>query len=152
MANKIIMTNEEYNSVLHMLQSEDQENVVIGLTTIDNLDFKSNLTKILMLKKLANIPFPMWEAHASKIYKKLTNLKLDPASTLTYKAVLNCLVTTKQPEEDIQFFLDNFSNHLFNSIKELGFDFIENTEITIKLKRNDKQNRIISESIQESNA
>jgi hypothetical protein len=65
---------------------------------------------------------------------------------LTYKEILKIIVKEKQSEENIQFFLNQFSKHITNSIKDLGFDFIEETEITIKLKNNDKTG-ITSESI-----
>jgi|APGre2960657423_1045063.scaffolds.fasta_scaffold09686_2 hypothetical protein len=148
---KIKITIKEFDSILNMLDSDDKENKVVGLNTLNNLDFKSNLTMLFLLKKKANVSNELWTNNATKTYKKINNLiKISSGSadqSLTYKLLLKILIDNKQSESDIQFFLDNFAKHLFESIKNLGFDFIEDTEITIKLKQNDKQSRILSESI-----
>jgi len=140
------ITKEQYESLIAMLNSNTEQDKVLGLTTIENLDFKSNLTMFLLLKKKANISSDFWKNHASKTTNKFKKLGINVEKHITYKEILKGIVKNNQSEEDIQFFLDDFSSHLFETIQNLGFDFIEDTQITIKLKKNDKSG-ITSESI-----
>lgn len=155
--NNIKLDIESFNNILKMLNSSDKESNVMGLVTIENLDFKKNLTIILLLKKLSQLQFNIWKINAPKTYKKIDNIiKLEDASNsaegvITYKTLLKILVNEKQTQDDIQLFLDIFASHIFKTIQGLGFDFIDDTEITIKLKTNDKQNRISCQDLQESN-
>jgi hypothetical protein len=48
---KIKITIKEFDSILNMLNSNDKENKVVGLNTLNSLDFKSNLTMLFLLKK-----------------------------------------------------------------------------------------------------
>lgn len=147
MEKKIVITKESYDSIARMLNSNDEENQVVGLTTIENIDFKKNLVKILLLKKTCDVTVDIWKKHAPKTCAKLKKIGTDPSGIETYKSLLAVLIKNNADKNDIQFFLDIFSEHIFKSIKGLGFDFIEDTEITIKLKDNDKQNRVLSESL-----
>jgi len=143
----IVITAESYKSIANALNSKDEENHVVGLTTIENIDFKKNLVKILLLKKTCDVSPESWKKHAPKTFAKLKKIGTDPTVVETYKSLLSILVKNNASKDDIQFFLDIFSDHIFKSIKGLGFDFIDDTEITIKLKDNDKQNRVLSESL-----
>lgn len=147
---KQVVDNQQYESLLSMLNSKNDQDKVLGLVTIENVDFNKSLTKILLLRKKADISFDLWKEHAPKTIKKFKSIDVDISKNLKYKDILEIIIKQKQTEEDIQFFLDDFSKHLHTTIKDLGFDFIENTEIEIKLKHNDKTG-ISSESIQELN-
>ena len=142
---KEVLNNEQYDSVYNMLSSSDDANRLMGFQVLENIDFNKSLTKVLLLKKTCNLNGDDWKENAPKTARKLKQYG-ELSSVLTYKQILKIIVDTKQPEEEIQFFLDKFSTHLTNSIKNLGFDFIEETEITIKLKKNDKA-RITSKSL-----
>ena len=147
---KQVVDNQQYESLLSMLDSKNNQDKVLGLVTIENVDFNKSLTKILLLRKKADISFDLWKEYAPKTIKKFKSINVDISEHLKYKDILEIIIKEKQTEEDIQFFLDDFSKHLHTTIKDLGFDFIENTEIEIKLKHNDKTG-ISSEGIQELN-
>jgi hypothetical protein len=140
------LTIEQYESLTAMLNSNTIEDKVLGLTTIENLDFKTNLTMFLLLKKKTNVSLDLWKKHATKTTNKFKKVGIQIEKHVTYKEILKAIVKNKQSEKEIQFFLDDFSKHLFKTIEDLGFDFIEDTQITIKLKKNDKTG-ITSESI-----
>jgi hypothetical protein len=141
---KEVINDDQFESLCNMLNSSDDQNVVLGLVTLENVDFTKSLTKILLLRKVCDVTPEYWKEHAPKTFKKLKSVSQD--KPLTYKEILKIIVKEKQSEENIQFFLNQFSKHITNSIKDLGFDFIEETEITIKLKNNDKTG-ITSQSI-----
>lgn len=127
----------EYESLTSMLNSKDEADQKLALTTIENIGFKENLTKILLLKKKTNVGLELWKAHAPKTISKLKKIKVEAGDYLTYKEILK-LIVDKTSAEEIQFFLDDFAEHLLVSIKDIGFDFIEDAKIEIKLKQNDK--------------
>lgn len=141
---KEVISDEQFVVLRTMLDSDDDHNKLVGFLTIENVDFTKSLTKILLLKKLCDASNDDWKEQAPKTFKKLESMSKD--KPLTYKEILKIIVKEKQSEENIQFFLNQFSKHITNSIKDLGFDFIEETEITIKLKTNDKTG-VTSESI-----
>ena len=71
---KIKITRKEFDSILNMLDSDDKENKVVGLNTLNNLDFKSNLTMLFLLKKKANVSTELWTNNSTKTYKYRTHV------------------------------------------------------------------------------
>lgn len=134
---KEVINKENYKSVLEMLNSSDEANIKMGISILENVDFNKNLTKILMLKKKCNLSISQWQDYSAKLTKKFKKIGVAEKPML-YKQILKLIIENKQSAEDIQFFLDEFANHVFGTIKNLGFDFIEDIDISIKLKVNDK--------------
>lgn len=144
---EIVLNAETYDNILSMINSVDKENRNVALSCIENVDFSKNLVYIMMLMKQGNASPEDWKTNAPKIYGMLTASGLDPASVLTYKEIIHKLVERKVPPEDIGFYMDKFINHVHGSIKNLGYDYIEKINITLKLKTPDgEQSRTISES------
>jgi NADH:ubiquinone oxidoreductase subunit C len=57
---KEVINDEQFESLYNMLNSSDNQNVVLGLVTLENVDFTKSLTKILLLKKLCNVTPEYW--------------------------------------------------------------------------------------------
>jgi hypothetical protein len=132
---KLPMTRERFENVRKMLESPDQENQVIGLAILEEQDFTDNAAFILLCKKYGSATNKMWEEHAPVLYKRMKSIQgLDVEKVLTFKAILQALTEIKAPYEQIQFYLSTFSAYLYEQLKSLGYDFIENLELNIKLK------------------
>ncbi len=144
---QITLNAETYDNILSMINSVDQENKTVALSCIENVDFSKNLVYIMLLMKQGTATPEDWRTNAPKIYEMLQSAGLDPTSVLTYKEIIHKLVARKVPPEDIGFYMDKFINHVHSSIKNLGYDYIEKINITLKLKTPDgEQIRTISES------
>lgn len=144
----IVLNRETHDSILGMMNSPDTENKVVALNCIENVDFNTNLTYIMILKRAGNATAAEWQEHAPKASKMLQGLGIKLDTALTWKQVLEILVKRNVPPEDIQFYLDRFAGQLFTSIKGLGYEFIDTLEIKLKVKTaNGEQSRTISESV-----
>jgi len=131
------ITKEKYQNIVEMLKSPDEENKTVALTIIDELNFEDNITKVLLMKKHSDSPNTLWEAHAPNIYKRLSAIKtLDLSKSLTYKQVLAAITTLKVPEEQLNFYMKDFSDYLLEQIKHFGYDYIESLDITFKYTTN----------------
>ena len=143
------ITNEKYQSIILMMCAEDADKIV-ALTIIEQMDFKENVTKILLLKKHSTSSNTLWKEHAPTIYEKLealTEKKLfDLTKHLTYKSILKAITIMKVPPEEFDFYMKDFSDYLCNEVKGLGYDFIDSININIKYQ-NYEQSREPSESV-----
>lgn len=132
------ITRETYPNVLAMANSPDKENQIVALSLVENLDYKKNLIFILILKKQSNITADTWKEHAPTVYKKMSTSGIDPDQIISYKKVLNVLLDNKASEDHIQFYLDSFAEHMKSSIRNIGYEYVDDLQITIKLKKDDK--------------
>ena len=143
------ITKEKYQNIIDMLRSPDDENKVVALTIIEQIDFKSNVTKILLLKKHSQSHKKDWEENAPTIYKELEKLAddkiIDLNKHLTYKQVLSAITRLQVDKEEFQFYMNDFTNYLLHQIQSMGYDYIEDIDITLKYKEQE-QSRDLSES------
>ena len=136
-----LMTEEKFQNVCKMLESPDQENKVLALSIIEAHDFQGNLAFILLAMKYGFASNALWEENSPEIYAKLKAIKcIDLDKALTFKNIMEALAEQKAPHEQGQFFLNVFSKYLFKQIAVLGYDFIEDIELVIKLKPEYEQN------------
>lgn len=144
---QLTMTHERYTNICQMLNSSDVENHTIGLSILEEQPFKENAAFILLIKKEAPVSNKLWETHAPQLYKELKDIRnLDVEKVLTYKSILQALVEIKAPIDQIQFYLETFSKYLHKQIIAIGYDFIEDLELKIKLKEKHEQSGELSES------
>lgn len=129
---------ESYKNILSMANSPDKENQIVALTLVENIDYKKNMAYILVLKKQANIPSDMWKEHAPMVHKKLTDSNVDPDKVITFKKILMMLIENGATQDDLDFYCKSFASHMKEAIKNIGYDHVDDLEITVKLKKNDK--------------
>lgn len=113
-AEKIILSRDTYETVKTMLQSPDEESQVLGLTCIENADFKINIAYILLLIHETNILPEMWKEHApetTKIYKSVIGTDISDAAT-TYMRILSLMAQYEVDKLDYQFFMDRYAYQL----------------------------------------
>jgi hypothetical protein len=144
------LSNEAYKNLLSMLSSTEEDRVV-ALSTIENLDRKQHFCKLLLLKKLGGASYEEWKENAPNTCKWLKKNDIDPEKVMTYQEIFNLITHKKYPEEDLQFLLDEFGRKLLDTIKGVGYEFVENLEI--KLTYHDhRQKRESSESLKRVDA
>lgn len=134
MSEQIKITEESFESLKNMLNSEDTDNTKTALTAICNLDFKVNIVYILLLFKECNVTANKWEHWGETVYTMLSSLADDINKGITFKKSLEILVQYEAPIEDLQFFLNRFSTHLADTLYDLGYKEIDTIELTIKTK------------------
>lgn len=150
---KLILNKKTFDQIILMLNSPDKENVVLGLTCIEELDTYQGLVYLLLMKKLANVTNNTWVEHAPKKTTLLKSMGVSVEDVLTYKKILDLLAERKASTKDIEFYLSKFGEYLKSTLIELGYDTIDAVEINIKLKLNEnKPSRKPSQNIKELDA
>jgi hypothetical protein len=133
-----LMTIEKFNNVIRMLESSDEENRVLALTIIEQQDFVGNLAFILLCRKRGSADRKLWEEHSPTTWEKMSKIEgLDMNKAFTYKVILRALTEVKAPIPQIQFYMNEFSNHILGQLQNLGYEFIENIEFIVKVKDHD---------------
>lgn len=149
---KVKLTTETFDSVMQMLKSSDKENVVLGLTCIEELDITTGLVYLLLIKKLANVTSELWKEYCPKKVAYMNSMTNTFNTVLTYKKILELLVERKVPTTDIQFFMDKFALYLMEGLRN-DYALIESIEINLKLKLHDTEpSRELIKSIQDIDA
>ena len=126
---KISIDTEAFDNLLGMLNSTE-EDAIVALTTISNIDIKSNICKLLLLRKLGECKMDLWEEYCKKLNSWITSKGLDPKK-LSYQDIFNILLKNKVSSEDLQFFFDIFGVKLLKSIRSVGYEFLDNVEIKL---------------------
>jgi hypothetical protein len=139
------ITNEKYQNIIAMMCAEDEDKMV-ALTIIDQMNFKENVTKILLLKKHSTSTNALWLKHAPLTYKQLEKLTekdaIDALKHLTYKSILKAMTLMKVPAVEFDFYMKDFSDHLTKQIKSLGYDFIDSIDINITHKEYEQDSEL----------
>lgn len=117
-------------SIVKMLESKDEGDVVVALAAMDNLDFKTNAISIALAYKNRNHDRSLWKKHAPNIIKILEANKID--NNITYHEIYNLILDIKPPADQVELFITAFNKHTLDSLKNYGFDFIDTLNITIK--------------------
>ena len=133
------LNKEKVDNLLSMLASKDAENHTVALSVIDKIDFKKNLAAILLCYKLGRANKELWGQWAPQIFVSVEKIssKHNPTSSnhgYTFKKLLEVLVKEKVDQSQINIFLNVFSDHLLEHIQSLGYNFIEEIDMTVKLK------------------
>lgn len=145
---QVVLSKDTHDNIMDMMKSVDTENRVVALNCLENVDFNTNVTYILLLRMQGGATAGEWLEHAPNVSKMLKGLGINSDASLTWKQILGVLIKRNVPSEDIQFYLDRFATHLSTSIKGLGYDFIDTVEIKVKVKtQHGEQSRTVSESV-----
>ena len=127
---KKIMNKEEYQNLLIILNSKDDESVALGLITLDSYDYNTNIVYIKLLLKKSSIDKNILEKNAPKIFKKKDN------NLITFNDIwleIKKQEPTKDKEEVI-LFLEEWNNFLLQTLLGSGCEFIK--DLTIKIEFN----------------
>ena len=131
---EIIITEEMYTNLFKMLNADEADQVV-ALNCIKNLEKKANLVPILFLRKeCSNTHFSLWQEHCPKVLKYHLTLGVTAANNMIkFANILHAMKEQKRfKQENLMFFTKRFEVFVKNNL--LGFDFIEDLEIKIKIK------------------
>ena len=131
----MILAKDTYENVKDMLESPDHENTVVGLTCIENADFRDNLIYILCLIKESDIPAKQWEKHAPETAKQFKNLFKGSItySSITWNNIMTYMQLYDAPFEDYQFLVDRYALHLVNVLNG-DKNVLESVQIILKEK------------------
>jgi hypothetical protein len=117
-------------SIVKMLESKDEGDVVVALAAMDNLDFKANAIGIALAYKNRNHDRSLWKKHAPKIIKIFIEYKIDANNT--FQDIYHLMLDVKPPVDQVELFVSAFNKHTRDSLMNYGYDFIDTLNITIK--------------------
>lgn len=142
-----------YENLKRMLESRDEENLVVAMGCIEQMDFRENLTYILFLLKASNVEPRQWEVYAPETTKKFINVfKVDLASSsLSFASILQLMKLYDVSQEDWQFYADRYAEHLMEKINK-GAEEPLISELIITIKSKYHEIRATSEDLQRLDA
>ena len=145
--NQKVIEIEQFRNIMDMLRSPDPENQVLAVSILEEHDFRANLVQMLLLKKAGDVPEKIWKENAPNIWSGFVNCNLPTAKAVSYKQVATILVQQQVPLEQIEFYFNNFSKHLLKQLTHLGYDFLEDVQVTIKTIPGYEQSRKSEQSV-----
>jgi hypothetical protein len=134
----MILNKQEIKNILDMLLSEDKENAIIAFSCLNNYAHKKYLGELLVLYQFGKTATEEWEKECKKGFKIIKNvLKLDSKDyRLPSSTVFSALIDNKCSKESIELYLEFFTNQFSNHLYNMGYP-TDKFEITVKLKDND---------------
>jgi len=134
----MILNKQEIKNILSMLLSEDKENAIIAFSCLHNYASKKYLGELLVLYQFGKTATEEWEKECKKGFKIIKNvLKLDSKDyRLPSSTVFSALIDNKCSKESIELYLEFFTNQFSNHLYNMGYP-TDKFEITVKLKDND---------------
>ena len=122
-------------SVISMLQSPDKENHIVALTIIEQQDYEKSFVSLILAYKFGNSKKDIWEVNAPNAFNFIQNkIKIVEGKGVTFNDIFNCIIKYKLPTDEMQLFMQVFSDYLTKQCHSLGYNFIEEIEMNIKLK------------------
>ena len=150
---KTLLSRDTYVNVKTMLDSPDEENIVMGLTCVEQSKFRPNIMYIGLLFLECNVRAELWKVHAPETTRLLRAIGFDIMSPpITYKKLLVKALEYTRDIEDLKLFFDAYAKYLKLKLNDklIKTDIvIEELLITIKTKND--ETRTISWSGEGSN-
>lgn len=135
------LNKETFDRMISMLESPDTESVILGLSTINECEFKDNIVYTLLLAKEANVKGKdMWRLHADKIYSMYYAMGVDLDKPITFEKILSIAKEYDADINDIQFIMDRYAYLLSAKLNTYLSKPIE--KLIIKIKQNHESGRI----------
>jgi len=129
-----LMTAEKLENLISQLKSSEEDQI-LTLNIIDNYDVLENLVFFILLKKKGLVGWDMWEQHAPNATKTLMSKDvLGDNPNLTYQFIIEVAATHNVNVQQMQYFMDEFGNHLLEVLRSYGYDFLEKVEIKLTEK------------------
>ena len=129
------LTKETFDRVKMMLESSDQEDIILGLATMDATDFKNNFLYVLLMAKEANVKHErMWRDHAPAMHEMFIRLGINLDKPITFETIIYMAKLYKVSLQDVQFIIDRYALQLRNDLnKSLGLTDNPIEKLTIKI-------------------
>lgn len=135
-AKKDLVTREQLDSILAMLESTDEDTQILGGVTLDSIDFNTNLAELLCFLKLK--PVKISKTTTPKLYKNIIKAGLEDYLKNEYLLIewgkLINYFRDKDVPEHFDIFIKYFEEYTKESLVGVGYDFIETLTITVKKK------------------
>lgn len=138
---KLVLDADSFDSILAMLQSNDKENEEVAFSVINNCDKEKSLVYLLYLHRLSNEKAIEWEKRAPLAFEYLKTTGYTPDRETSYKDILDIIKASDIDEKSSEFSYSYFGKYLLDTIQKLGYDFVENIEVKIKVKNESTTNK-----------
>ena len=131
---KTKLTPTDYHSMVNLLNSTDKENTTVVLSILENLDFTANLPYILLLLKRMNRQEREKIDEYSNLWKNLNNIGIQTSNPIRMALIFQ-KIKHHVDREAVEFVMnEGFINDVLKHLQDWGFDFIDEVDITLKLR------------------
>lgn len=146
MSEHIKLTDESFNTLRNMLNSEDSENIILAFEAMEKLEFDINCLFICMLYMEKHVTTKIWSSMGRSMFNKLepyleersdkrrSTSALYSDRVLTLINALALLIHYKSPIEDLETLLNKYTENLTKTLRKQGYDQIDNIKLTINTK------------------
>ena len=124
-----LMTAEKLESLLQQLAASDEDRI-LTLNIIDHYNVADNLMFFLLLKKRSRTSWTLWHQHAPIAAKQLLAF-VDEAHALTFQYMIEIGAKNKVAIKQLQYFMDEFANHMLDVVKSHGYEALKKIEIVL---------------------
>jgi hypothetical protein len=133
------INNDAIQNILSLLNSDDEENKIVGLTVInEKYCNKNNWLYVLLLKRNSLVSTELWIKHCPKFIKYCVKKNINKAS-ISFNDLWKEVLDSKEYDEiDINNFIKMFSDHVNESLKSV-YNFIDDIEFKIKIKNSSNE-------------
>jgi hypothetical protein len=128
------MEVEKLKNIISMLQSTDKENHTVALTLLENVDYNECFVQLLLAYKQGHAKAEAWIADAPSAYDFIKGKAVMSDTNITFNDIFQAIIKHKYPVEQMQLFLLVFTEYLKDQCQSLGYSFIEEIEMNVKLK------------------
>ena len=129
---KLSISIDNYENLWGMLNSPDKDNAIVGLTLLENSNFRDSFPYILLLlKNQSGNDKKLWNEHCPELMKKLKSEGVEEGTKLTYNMIF-AMVKEKCTLNALQFILDKFAPVWVKySTESWGFTMLKECKVTI---------------------
>jgi len=136
MKNRIIVNDSNYDQIYNLLNSKDAPSINVGLSILEECDINKSIVYILYLLKQmesSNLGHIRQDDYPKLVKHFIFNFEGD--FKLSYKQIYN--IAKEKSLKEKTFITNKFGNELRVFLTEYGFDFLNEFDIILKLKKNE---------------
>jgi hypothetical protein len=134
----MVIKEDKLANIIKMLDADNKEDRVTALSVLEQ-NVKDNPIAILLAFKIGRkANWKEWEDETTQAWtyiNKVKKTKANVALRLTFKDIFDHILRAKHSPDQMELFLKYFSQFLTNECLNLGYDFVQNINMEIKLKQ-----------------
>lgn len=133
----MVIKEDRLANIIKMLDADNKEDRVTALSVLEQ-NVKDNPIAILLAFKMARqANWKEWEEETTQAWTYINKVKKKKDNTalrLTFKDIFDHIIKAKHSPDQMELFLKYFGEFLTGQCLSLGYDFIQNINMEIKLK------------------
>jgi len=137
----LIATDIDYDNLLNMLNSEDQENKVMAFQCIENSAVVENIVCLMLLRLEGKASWEDWRSNAPEAARSFKTLGLDKSTPLDFKDILQAMKRINDDttgnfspisRDQIDLYIEKMNVFIKSKLNECGFTSVKEIKTTVR--------------------